>query len=58
VHSPRFSKKLTIIRVFENAEQRYKDDVLDMKFGYIMQHRPFSFGEGIREMRPLFFKKM
>ena len=35
-----------IIRDFENVEQRYEDDVVVMKFGFAMQHRPFPFGEG------------
>ena len=42
----------------ENAEQRYKDDVVVVKLGFAMQHRSFSFGEGIRGMRPFFSKKM
>ena len=35
-----------IVIIFANDEWRYKDDVVVMKFGLVMQHRPFSFGEG------------
>ena len=50
-HSPGFAKSLILIGHFANAEQRYNDDVVDMKSGFVMQHRPFSQGEGIRGMR-------
>ena len=33
------------IGYFENAEQGYKVDVVDMKFGSVMQRRLLSFGE-------------
>ena len=52
-HSPRFSKMLIIISWLGNDEQRYKVDVVVIWFELVMQHRPFSFGEGIRGMRPL-----
>jgi hypothetical protein len=45
-HSPRFSEILITIGNFENGGQRYKDDVVVMKFGFAMEHRSFSFGEG------------
>jgi hypothetical protein len=45
-HSPRFSTPPKFIGSFENVEQGYKADVLVMKFGSVMQHRSFSFGEG------------
>jgi hypothetical protein len=35
-HSPEFSKIPVIIGPFESAEQRYKVDVVDMKFGFAM----------------------
>ncbi len=45
-HSPCFSETPMIIGLFENDEQGYKEEVVDMKSGLAMQHRPFYFGEG------------
>ena len=33
------------IGVFENDDQRYKDDVVELKFGLVMKHRSFPNGE-------------
>jgi len=38
---------LIIIRVFENGEWRYEVDVVVMQFGFVVQRRSFSFGEGV-----------
>jgi hypothetical protein len=51
-HSPYYSEMPIIVGNSENVGQRYNADVVVMKFGLAMQHRPFSFGEGIRGMRP------
>ena len=45
MHSPRFSEMPMIIGHFENDEQRYKEDVVVMKFSKDIQHRLLSFGE-------------
>jgi hypothetical protein len=50
-HRPRFLEMLITIGNSESAEYRYEDDVVVMKFRFLMQHRPFPFGEGIRGMR-------
>ena len=48
MHSPRFSEMPMIIGHFENDEQRYKEDVVVMKFSKDIQHRllfPMQSGE-------------
>jgi len=37
---------LIAIGFFENDEERYKDDVVDLKFGFVMQYCPSPTGEG------------
>ena len=44
-HRPRFSERLIMFRLFENDEQRYKEDVVVIKFSKDIQHRLLSFGE-------------
>jgi hypothetical protein len=44
-------KILITIGLFENVDQRYWVDVVVIKFRIMLQHRPFSEGEGIRGMR-------
>ena len=44
-HSPRFSEILKTISFSESAEQRYKVDVVVMKFSKEMQYRSFPLGE-------------
>jgi hypothetical protein len=46
------SEILITIGLFENDEQRYKADVVVMKFGFVMQHRP-SLLEKDKRMRPV-----
>ncbi len=46
MHSPHLSKIQKIIGVFDSGEQSYDDDVVDMKFGFKMQRRSLSSGEG------------
>jgi hypothetical protein len=41
--NPRFSTIQIIVGIFANAEERYKDDVVIISFGFVMQYRPFSF---------------
>ena len=41
-HSPRFSETLIAFSFSKNAEQRYEVDVVVLKFGFAMLHRPFS----------------
>ena len=41
-HSPRFSEMPITIGLFENDEQRYKVDVVDVEIGFVMQHRLLS----------------
>ncbi len=38
-------KLCKLIGAFENGDQSYKDDVVDVKFGFALQHRSFSMGE-------------
>ena len=42
---PRFSEMLITIGNSENDEQRYKDDVVELKFGLVMKCRSFPKGE-------------
>lgn len=44
-HSPRFSETQYYIGIFESGEQRYKADVVVMKFGFVMLYRLLSLGE-------------
>ena len=44
-HSPRFSEILKTLSFSESAEQRYKVDVVVMKFSKEMQYRSFPVGE-------------
>jgi hypothetical protein len=39
------------VQIFDYAKHGYKDEVVDIKIKIVMQHRPFSIGEGIRGMR-------
>ena len=51
-HNPYFSKLSIIIGHFENAGERYKDDVVVIKFGFAMQHRSLPNRGGSRRERP------
>jgi len=45
-HSACFSNVPDVIGVFENVEQRYKDDVVVIQMIKYIQHRFFLLGEG------------